>query len=106
MANHDDEHDGEKDYKVGYGKPPKHTQFRPGQSGNPEGRPKDSRNVKDVLKEVANEPILVKENGESIIVSKKEALVRTLFAKALNGDMRATRELFRVWSQYSGLFRR
>ena len=34
-------------YEVGYGRPPQHTQFRPGQSGNPAGRRKGVRNLAD-----------------------------------------------------------
>ena len=30
--------DGERDYKVGPGKPPLHTRFQKGRSGNPRGR--------------------------------------------------------------------
>jgi hypothetical protein len=41
-------------YEVGYGRPPVHRRFAPGQCGNPKGRPKGVRNfatdVKDVLK--------------------------------------------------------
>jgi hypothetical protein len=37
------------DYQVGYGKPPKHTQFKPGKSGNPQGRPKGTKNLKTDL---------------------------------------------------------
>lgn len=45
------------DYKVGPGKPPKHTRFKPGQSGNPKGRPKGSQNVKTVLNKVGRESV-------------------------------------------------
>ena len=100
-----DEHD-EKSYAVGYGKPPKHSQFKPGQSGNPAGRPKDSRNVKTVLLEIAQEEMTITENGESKVVSKQEALVRSLFARALNGDQQATRLLLKMWERYSGMFMR
>ncbi len=42
------------DYEVGYGKPPRHTRFQPGRSGNPRGRPKDTKNLKtDLIEELA-----------------------------------------------------
>ena len=41
------DHDQEPDYEVGYGKPPHHTRFKPGVSGNPRGRPKDAKNLID-----------------------------------------------------------
>lgn len=98
--------DDDKDYEVGYGKPPKHTQFKPGQSGNPQGRPKDTRNVKHVLLQVATEEMAITENGETKVVSKQEALIRSLFARALNGDQQATRVLLKLWERYSGLYMR
>ncbi len=51
------------DYDVGYGKPPQHTRFRKGQSGNPTGRPKGARNLKTELLEELQEQILVREGG-------------------------------------------
>jgi len=97
---------GKKDYQVGYGKPPKHSQFKPGQSGNPTGRPRDSRNVKSVLIEVAQEEMVITENGESKVVSKQEALIRSLYAQALSGDKQAIRILLKIWDRYSGNFLR
>lgn len=85
-------------YKVGYGKPPKATRFRKGQSGNPRGRAKGTRNLKtDLLEELA-ERILVKEGGEALKISKQRAMVKSLAAQALKGDMRAaTLVLNMVW---------
>jgi Family of unknown function (DUF5681) len=39
-----------KDYKVGYGRPPEHSRFKRGQSGNPRGRPRKHRNFRTVLR--------------------------------------------------------
>ena len=47
----------ERAYKVGYRRPPRRAQFRPGQSGNPRGRPKGSRNFASVMKKVLAKPI-------------------------------------------------
>jgi hypothetical protein len=70
MADQDD-----KDYEVGYGKPPKHTQFQPGQSGNPAGRPPKSRNLKRLVDEVLDEKIELTENGLAQTMSKREDFV-------------------------------
>ena len=47
------------DYDVGYGKPPRHTRFKKGQSGNPRGRPSGSKNLATVLSEALNELVIV-----------------------------------------------
>lgn len=77
------------DYEVGYGRPPKHTQFKPGQSGNPRGRPKGTKNLKADLMEELGERIVVREGDATRRVSKQRAVVKTLVAKALKGDARS-----------------
>ena len=74
---------------VGYKQPPKHTQFKPGQSGNPKGRPKGTRNLATDLEEELQEKILVTEGGKQRETTKQRAMVKSLFAKALKGDVRA-----------------
>ncbi|MCR9093116.1 MAG: DUF5681 domain-containing protein [bacterium] len=83
----------EADYEVGYGKPPKHTQFKPGKSGNPRGRPKGTKNLKTDLMEELGEKIVVREGEETRRVSKQRAVVKTLVAKTLKGDARSGRLL-------------
>jgi hypothetical protein len=48
-----------KEFEIGYGRPPHATRFKPGQSGNPRGRPKRSKNGKTLLLEALNETVLV-----------------------------------------------
>jgi hypothetical protein len=81
--------ENERDYLVGYRKPPKHTRFKPGQSGNPNGRPKGSKNLKTELSEELTERIDLREGGKSLRVSKQRALVKAMTAKALQGDTKA-----------------
>ena len=64
------------DYDVGYGKPPKTNQFPKGQSGNPEGRPKHTRNLKTDLLEELNEEIPIRDGTRIKHVTKQRALVR------------------------------
>lgn len=74
---------------VGYGKPPKHTQFKRGQSGNPKGRPKGTRNFRTELRETLNAPVNVTTDGKERRVSTRKATLLRLRQKALGGDTRA-----------------
>jgi len=85
--------DGNKPYNVGFGKPPKPTQFRKGLSGNPKGRPKGSRNLETVLEETLEEKVVINENGVRRTVTKLEAAVKQLVNKAASGDLSAVRQL-------------
>lgn len=75
--------------KVGYGRPPAASRFKPGQSGNPKGRPKGSLNLKTDLFNELSEKIQIREGQRSLKVSKQRAMLKSLVAKALKGDPRA-----------------
>ncbi len=77
------------DYEVGYKKPPGHSQFKAGQSGNPKGRPKGSKNLKTELAEELQELISIREGGARRTISKQRAMLKGLTAKAVQGDARA-----------------
>ncbi len=77
------------DYEVGYGKPPKHTRFQKGRSGNPKGRPKGKKNLKTELEEELMERIVVREGGKAKKVSKQRAILKGQAAKAAQGDTKA-----------------
>jgi hypothetical protein len=75
--------------KVGYGKPPTHSQFQPGQSGNPAGRPKGLRNLQTDVKGTLKVPVTVREGGRPRKISTQEGILMVLREKALKGDTRA-----------------
>ncbi|SDD50728.1 DUF5681 domain-containing protein [Ruegeria marina] len=77
------------DYEIGYGKPPKHSRFKKGQSGNPGGRQKGSRNFNTDLDEVLSKRVTVTENGKTREITSRAAALQRLREKALNGNNRA-----------------
>ena len=86
-------------YKVGYGKPPKTKQFKRGRSGNPKGRPKGNRNLATDLADELGEKISVREDGRSRRISKQRALIKSLMARALQGDIRATAAMLALYAR-------
>ncbi|MDT7040791.1 DUF5681 domain-containing protein [Candidatus Nitronereus thalassa] len=86
------------DYEVGYKKPPKSTQFQRGQSGNPQGRPKGTKNFKTDLQEELLEQIRVTEGGRTVVLSKQRAMLKRTVELSLKGDIRATSLLIRLIS--------
>lgn len=78
-------------YEVGYGRPPKSTQFQKGISGNPKGRPKKVRDFDHELLRESRTPITLNENGSRRRISKHEAAIKQLINKAISGNIPALR---------------
>jgi len=85
--------DHEGDYEVGYGKPPRDTRFKRGQSGNPRGRPPGAKNLSSLLNEALNESVVVTENGGRKRISKRQAAFKQLVNDAAKGNWRALKLL-------------
>jgi hypothetical protein len=85
--------------KVGYCSPPVHSQFKPGQSGNPSGRAKGSQNLKTLFNKVLDEEISLRDGADVKRITKAEAIVRGVVVGALKGDARNTAILFRLAEQ-------
>jgi hypothetical protein len=76
-------------YSVGYGRPPTSSQFKPGESGNPKGRPKGARNASSMARDALEGTISIKEKGKWRKMSVRKAAYRRLAEKAVAGDVKA-----------------
>ena len=79
-----------RDCVVGYGKPPVHSRFQKGRSGNPKGRPRGRRNMSTLLSATLNGWVTVVENGRRKKITKREAIVTQLVNKSASADLKAT----------------
>ena len=82
----------EQNYKVGPGRPPIHTRFKKGRSGNPGGKRK--QNMPALLADTLDEPIFITIDGERRQLTKREAVIHQLVDKSTTADLRATKMLF------------
>lgn len=76
-------------YEIGFGKPPVHSQFRPGRSGNSKGRPRGSRNLGKILQNELDQRVEVQEGGRRRKLPKGEIAIRQCANKAAGGDLKA-----------------
>ena len=80
----------------GYKNPPKEHQFKPGQSGNPGGRPPGSKSLDAIVIKNLNEPISLRVNGKSKTTSAQDAIIKAQIKRALEGDTRAAKFLMDI----------
>ena len=85
------------DYEVGYKKPPRHSQFKPGNRGNPKGRGKRKVETEaETLKRVLNFPAEFRHGGKSKRAPRIELMIRRYGAAALKGDVGAAAMLLKI----------
>ncbi len=84
------------EYAVGYGKPPEHTRFKRGRSGNPKGRPKGSKNFKTLIDRELDAKVVIREAGKRQQLSKREVVAKQLVKKALEGQDRAIAAIIKL----------
>jgi hypothetical protein len=89
--------DAKKDnYEIGYGKPPKASRFKKGQSGNPKGRKKGSRNPETIFNELLGLEIALRENGQTRMIPIREALARRVVESGLKGTVRDAKAVYQL----------
>jgi predicted DNA-binding ribbon-helix-helix protein len=90
--------DKKRDYQVGYGKPPRHTRFKKGQSGNSRGRPPEAKNLSTMLDQELNQRVVVAEDGKRKAITKWRAFIKQLVDRAAAGDLRAGKLILDLYS--------
>jgi hypothetical protein len=91
------------DEAVGYGRPPKATQFKKGQSGNPTGRPRKERGLKPIAARVLGEVqrLSGKPKGDRVRYTTLEVVVMTLKQLTASGHVRASKLYMRFVKRYA-----
>jgi len=79
----------ERDYPVGYGKPPEHTRFKKGHTGNPRGRPRRAKNLATLLGAALDGKVTVTEHGRRRTITKREAMIAQLVNRSAQADLKA-----------------
>jgi hypothetical protein len=87
------------DYDIGYGKPPKKSQFKKGQSGNPAGRPKGSTSLTSVFKSLLEKKVAVVQNGKAAKMPMIYVLANKTLTKALAGEPQSLKLILKLYDK-------
>jgi GMP synthase PP-ATPase subunit len=88
------------DDRVGYGKPPKHSRFKPGRSGNPKGKKRATRSFSTEVRATLGMPVVLTDSDRPRKVTTSEAALMRLREKALKGDSRSLDRLIELRREY------
>lgn len=102
MAEPDDRNPSHEGYQVGKNRPPRHTRFKKGRSGNPAGRPKRGASIQDQVAKLLARKISVPENGVLKARTVQETMLMAIANKGLKGDLRAAAFLLNLLEMGSG----
>ena len=83
-----------KNYEIGYRKPPKAAQWKKGQSGNPNGRPRRDMKMRALVAQLLSQRIVVRKGRSTKRMTRLEHLLHRLFEQALSGDARLMKMVF------------
>jgi Family of unknown function (DUF5681) len=78
-------------YAVGYGRPPGHSRYNPGECGSPAGRQKGQPTVSEIFRKEAARLVKIKRGDTIETITKYEAIIRRLLQAAMEGDTGAAR---------------
>jgi Family of unknown function (DUF5681) len=84
---------------IGYGRPPVHTRFKPGTSGNPKGRPKSSRNLRTIIQDALMQKIMLRQGQGKRSITKLEGIVLRQVEGALKGNDKAALAALKMAAQ-------
>lgn len=77
--------------------PPKHSRFKPGQSGNPKGRPKSAKGLNTIVRTTLTQKVAVRTSAGERRISRIEAVVQKTIELAMKGNPRALAEIIKLY---------
>lgn len=90
--------EADRPYEVGYGKPPVHSRFSKGRSGNPKGRPGGARGLKKLIRDTLLARVPVRSEGGTKRMTKIEAIIHKQLEQAVKGNQRAAIQLMTLYA--------
>jgi hypothetical protein len=95
--------DDDGDYDVGFAKPPKRTQFKPGASGNPKGRPKwkDRGMLTEMIGKELYRPVRITQNGETLSLPALQVALRRLVRMGAEGNSKSVESMLKIALNHS-----